>query len=92
MKDGNSGFKLQLAMGPNQLIQDEMVKNCAIGLRDVIYITTQQCVPCGLWRALWRNLCTSCSLCSAGIFRTFCKAIHNILFPPLWPPLLSVMT
>lgn len=39
MKDGNSGFKLQLAMGPNQLIQDEMVKNCAIGLRDVIYIT-----------------------------------------------------
>ena len=39
MKDGNSGFKLQLAMGPNQLIQDEMVKNCAIGLKDVIYIT-----------------------------------------------------
>ena len=38
MKDGNSGFKLQLAMGTNQLIQDEMVKNCAIGLRDVIYI------------------------------------------------------
>jgi hypothetical protein len=25
-------------MGPNQLIQDEMVKNCAIGLRDAIYI------------------------------------------------------
>jgi hypothetical protein len=39
MKDGNSGFKLQLAMGPNQLIQDEMVKNCAIALRDVIYLT-----------------------------------------------------
>ena len=38
MKDGNSGYKLQLAMGPNQLIQDEMVKNCAIGLRDLIYI------------------------------------------------------
>lgn len=38
MKDGNSGFKLQLAMGPNQLIQDEMVKNCAIGLRDLIYL------------------------------------------------------
>ena len=38
MKDGNSGFKLQLAMGPNQLIQDEMVKNCATGLRDAIYI------------------------------------------------------
>jgi len=38
MKDGNSGYKLQLAMGPNQLIQDEMVKNCTIGLRDMIYI------------------------------------------------------
>jgi len=38
MKDGNSGYKLQLAMGPNQLIQDEMIKNCAIGLRDAIYI------------------------------------------------------
>ena len=38
MKDGNSGFKLQTAMGPNQLIQDEMVKNCAIGLKDVIYL------------------------------------------------------
>jgi hypothetical protein len=38
MKDGNSGYKLQLAMGPNQLIQDEMVKNCAGGLRDMIYI------------------------------------------------------
>ena len=39
MKDGNSGYKLQLAMGPNQLIQDEMVKNCAIGLREAIYLT-----------------------------------------------------
>jgi hypothetical protein len=38
MKDGNSGYKLQLAMGPNQLIQDEMVKNCAGGLKDLIYI------------------------------------------------------
>lgn len=38
MKDGNSGYKLQLSMGPNQMIQDEMVKNCAIALRDVIYI------------------------------------------------------
>ena len=38
MKDGNSGYKLQLAMGPNQLIQDEMVRNCAIGLRDMIYL------------------------------------------------------
>ena len=38
MKDGNSGFKLQTAMGPNQLIQDEMIKNCAIALQDVIHL------------------------------------------------------
>lgn len=38
MKDGNSGYKLQLAMGPNQLIQDETVKNCAVGVRDMIYL------------------------------------------------------
>lgn len=38
MKDGNSGFKLQTAMGPNQLIQDELIKNCAIALQDVIHL------------------------------------------------------
>lgn len=62
MKDGNSGFKLQLAMGPNQLIQDEMVKNCAIGLKDVIYIT---------WKTLIQyaddfNIQQLANICSKG--------------------------
>ena len=62
MKDGNSGFKLQLAMGPNQLIQDEMVKNCAIGLRDVIYI---------IWKTLIQyaddyNIQQLASVCGKG--------------------------
>jgi len=62
MKDGNSGFKLQLAMGPNQLIQDEMVKNCAIGLRDVIYI---------IWKTLIQysddyNIQQLAGVCSKG--------------------------
>jgi len=47
MKDGNSGYKLQLAMGPNQLIQDEMVKNCAIGLKDLIYIVWKTMIQYG---------------------------------------------
>lgn len=63
MKDGNSGFKLQLAMGPNQLIQDEMVKNCAIGLRDVIYL---------VWKTLIQyaddyNIQQLANACSKGL-------------------------
>jgi hypothetical protein len=62
MKDGNSGYKLQLAMGPNQLIQDEMVKNCAIGLRDVLYI---------VWKTLIQyaddyNIQQLAGICSKG--------------------------
>ena len=62
MKDGNSGFKLQLAMGPNQLIQDEMVKNCAIALKDVIYLT---------WKTLLQysddyNIQQLAAVCSKG--------------------------
>jgi hypothetical protein len=47
MKDGNSGYKLQLAMGPNQLIQDEMVKNCAVGLKDLIYVVWKTMIQYG---------------------------------------------
>ena len=43
MAAGNSGAKLQLAMGPNQIIQDNTVKNCAEGLKEAIYL---------VWRTL----------------------------------------
>ena len=43
MSPGNSGAKLQLAMSPNQLIQDNTVKNCAEGLKDAIWL---------IWRTL----------------------------------------
>ena len=43
MDPGNSGAKLQIAMGPNQLIQDNIVKNCAEGLKDAIWL---------VWRTL----------------------------------------
>lgn len=43
MSPGNSGAKLQLAMGPNQLIQDNIVKNCAQGLEDALWL---------VWRTL----------------------------------------
>lgn len=76
MKDGNSGYKLQLAMGPNQLIQDEMVKNCAIGLRDVIYIT---------WKTLIQyaddfNIQQLASVCGKGAPFMDAKSIENFEF------------
>jgi hypothetical protein len=43
MSPGNSGAKLQLAMGPNQLIQDNIIKNCAQGLEDALWL---------VWRTL----------------------------------------
>jgi hypothetical protein len=43
MSPGNSGAKLQLAMGPNQLIQDNIIKNAAQGLEDALWL---------VWRTL----------------------------------------
>ena len=43
MDPGNSGAKLQLALSPNQIIQDNTVKNCAQGLKDAIWL---------IWRTL----------------------------------------
>lgn len=43
MAAGNSGAKLQLALTPNQIIQDATVKNCAEGLKDAIWL---------IWRTL----------------------------------------
>ena len=43
MDPGNSGIKLQLAMGPNQLIQDDTIKNASSGLKEAIWL---------VWRTL----------------------------------------
>jgi hypothetical protein len=43
MSAGNSGAKLQLALSPNQIIQDNTVKNCSEGLKDAIWL---------VWRTL----------------------------------------
>ena len=43
MAAGNSGAKLNLALSPNQVIQDATVKNCAEGLKDAIWL---------IWRTL----------------------------------------
>jgi hypothetical protein len=43
MAAGNSGAKLQMALGPNQIIQDNCVRNSADGLKEAIWL---------VWRTL----------------------------------------
>ena len=47
MGAGNSGAKLQLALGPNQIIQDNTVKNSADGLREAIWIVWRTLIQFG---------------------------------------------
>jgi hypothetical protein len=47
MEPGNSGAKLQLALTPNQIIQDNTVKNCAEGLKDAIWLTWRTLIQYG---------------------------------------------
>jgi hypothetical protein len=43
MAPGNAAAKLQMALTPNQIIQDNCVKNCAEGLKDALWL---------IWRTL----------------------------------------
>ena len=47
MAPGNSGIKLQMALSPNQIIQDNTVKNCAEGLRDALWLVWRTLVQYG---------------------------------------------
>lgn len=47
MSPGNSGAKLQLALGPNQIIQDNTVKNSAEGVKDAIYLVWRTLIQYG---------------------------------------------
>ena len=47
MDAGNSGAKLQLAMGPNQIIQDNIIKNCAEALKDALWLVWRTLIQYG---------------------------------------------
>ena len=47
MNAGNSGAKLQMAMGPNQIIQDNIIKNCAEGLKDALWLVWRTLIQYG---------------------------------------------
>jgi hypothetical protein len=47
MAAGNSGVKLQLALSPNQIIQDNTVRNAAEGLREAIWLVWRTLIQYG---------------------------------------------
>jgi len=47
MAPGNSGAKLQMALSPNQIIQDNCVKNSAEGLKDALWLVWRTLVQYG---------------------------------------------
>ena len=47
MAPGNSGIKLQMALTPNQIIQDNTVRNCAEGLREAIWLVWRTLIQYG---------------------------------------------
>jgi len=47
MAPGNSGIKLQLALSPNQIIQDNTVRNSAEGLKEAIWLVWRTLIQYG---------------------------------------------
>ena len=47
MAAGNSGAKLQMALGPNQIIQDNAVRNAADGLKEAIWLVWRTMIQYG---------------------------------------------
>lgn len=47
MSAGNSGVKLQLALSPNQIIQDNTVRNSAEGLKEAIWLVWRTLIQYG---------------------------------------------
>lgn len=47
MAPGNSGIKLQMALSPNQIIQDNTVKNAAEGLKEALYLVWRTLIQYG---------------------------------------------
>jgi hypothetical protein len=47
MAAGNSGIKLQMAMGPNQIIQDNTVRNAAEGFKEALYLIWRTIIQYG---------------------------------------------
>jgi hypothetical protein len=47
MAPGNSGIKLQLALTPNQIIQDNTIRNAAEGLKEAIWLVWRTLIQYG---------------------------------------------
>jgi hypothetical protein len=47
MAEGNSGIKLQMALSPNQIIQDNTVRNAAEGLKEALWLVWRTLIQYG---------------------------------------------
>jgi hypothetical protein len=47
MAPGNSGIKLQMALSPNQIIQDNTVRNAAEGMREALWLVWRTLIQYG---------------------------------------------
>jgi len=47
MAPGNSGIKLQMALSPNQIIQDNIVRNAAEGLKEALWLVWRTLIQYG---------------------------------------------
>lgn len=47
MAPGNSGVKLQMALTPNQIIQDNTVRNCSEGLKEALWLVWRTLIQYG---------------------------------------------
>jgi hypothetical protein len=60
MAAGNSGAKLSMALGPNQIIQDNAVRNAADGLKEAVYLVWRTLIQYGDDHGV-KKLAASCS-------------------------------
>jgi len=70
MAAGNSGVKLQLALSPNQIIQDNTVRNAAEGLKEALYLVWRTLIQYGEDFGV-KKLAAQCSPDKAPVFKDF---------------------
>ncbi len=70
MAAGNSGVKLQMALTPNQIIQDNTVRNAAEGLKEALYLIWRTLIQYGDDYGV-KKLAASCTPSKQPVFLDF---------------------
>jgi hypothetical protein len=67
MAAGNSGIKLQLALSPNQIIQDNTIRNAAEGLKEALWLVWRTLIQYGDDYGV-KRLAQQCSINNSPVF------------------------